>query len=191
MDETGLIRMAQGGDTGAFRALFEDNRQQVFSLAYHYLKNPEDAEDVLQETFIKAYHSLHRYNPDKGASFRGWLNRICVNASIDALRKSKVRDAYSLDAQEAANVHANPHHSNPEKTAQNKEIREKIDQVLDKLSPKQRMIFVLRHYQEYTTREIADYLNSSEGNIKKQLFRAIEILKKRLKRFILEDGYGM
>ena len=86
---------------------------------------------------------------------------------------------------------ANPGHSNPEKSAQNKEIRATIDRALNGLSPKQRMIFSLRHYQEYTTREIAEYLNLTEGSIKKQLFRAVDTLKKHLRRFIQEDRYGL
>jgi RNA polymerase sigma factor (sigma-70 family) len=93
MDELSLIRLAQEGDTLAFRSLFEENKQQVFSIAFHYLKNAEDAEDVLQETFIKAYHALHKYSPEKGVNFGCWLNRICVNASIDALRRNKVRES--------------------------------------------------------------------------------------------------
>jgi len=191
MDEISLIRRAQEGDGPAFRSLFEGNKQRVFSIAYHYLKNAEDAEDVLQETFVKAYHSLSRYRPEKGINFGGWLNRICVNASIDTLRKNKVRDAESLDAQESLYVPANPGHANPEKSAHDKEIRETINRALNRLSSRQRMIFTLRHYQEFTTREIAESLNLTEGNIKKQLFRAIDTLKKHLRRFILEDGYGL
>ena len=86
---------------------------------------------------------------------------------------------------------ANSPRSNPEKTALDKEIRGKIDQALNKLSPKQRMIFILRHYQEYNTREIAEYMNSTEGSVKKHLFRAVDTIKKRLRRLIMENDYGL
>lgn len=191
MEEFSLIRLAQEGDTLAFRSLFEKNKQPVFSIAFHYLKNAEDAEDVLQDTFIKAYHALHKYSPEKGVNFGCWLNRICVNASIDALRRNKVREAHSLDTEEVVDVRANSPRSNPEKTALDKEIRGKIDQALDKLSPKQRMIFILRHYQEYNTREIAEYMNSTEGSVKKHLFRAVDTIKRRLRRLIMENDYGL
>ncbi len=191
MEELSLIRLAQEGDTMAFRSLFDENKRQVFSIAFHYLKNAEDAEDVLQDTFIKAYHALGKYSPERGVNFGTWLNRICVNASIDALRKNKVRQAHSLDTEEVVDVPANSSQSNPEKSAVDSQIRQKIDQTLNRLSPKQRMIFILRHYQEFTTREIADYMNSTEGSVKKHLFRAVDTIKKRLRRLVMENDYGL
>jgi RNA polymerase sigma-70 factor (ECF subfamily) len=191
MEEQACIRLAREGDTEAFRALFEGHRERVFSLAYHYLKNQADAEDVMQETFIKAYHGLPGYKPDKGLNFSSWLNRICVNASIDALRKCRRKDIQSLENEEVSKLPSPSHSSNPETSARNREIREKVDQALNKLSPKQRMIFTMRHYQEYSIREIAESMDTTEGSIKKHLFRAVETLKRRLRRFVMEDGYGL
>jgi len=191
MEEQACVRLAQEGDSESFQVLFDGHRERVFSLAYHYLKNQADAEDVMQETFIKAYHGLPGYKPDKGLNFSSWLNRICINASIDSLRKSRGKDVRALDPEEAANTPAPSNSSDPEKSARNREIRERIDQALNKLSPKQRMIFTLRHYQEYSIREIAEHMESTEGSIKKHLFRAVEMLKKRLRRFVMEDGYEL
>ncbi len=81
------------------------------------------------------------------------------------------------------------HSSDPEISTRNKEIRERVDQALGQLPPKQRMVFTLRHYQDFSIREIAASLDSTEGSVKKHLFRAVETLKKRLRRFITEDGY--
>ncbi len=191
MEELTNIRQAREGDPEAFRALFDGHRQQVFALAYRYLRNRTDAEDVLQETFIKAYNGLPGYDPAKGLSFAAWLNRICVNASIDAMRRSKVRETGPLGPEEAAAMSAPSHSSDPERSARSAEIREKIDQALARLTPTQRMVFTLRHYQEYTTREIAQALQSSEGSVKKPLFRAVGLLRKHLRKYVVEDGYDL
>jgi RNA polymerase sigma-70 factor, ECF subfamily len=189
MEEEKSIQLAREGDPGALRALYDGHRQRVLSLAYRYLRNRADAEDVLQETFIKAYHSLSRYNPDKGLNFSCWLNKICINASIDALRRNRVKGMPVTAVGDVADMSDPSNSSDPERMARNREIRERIDSALNDLSPKQRMIFTLRHYQEYSIREIAEHMESTEGSIKKHLFRAVETLKKRLKRFVMEDGY--
>jgi RNA polymerase sigma-70 factor (ECF subfamily) len=189
MDEQACIRLAQEGDRAAFRVIFDGHRQRVFSLAYRYLRNQADAEDVLQDTFIKAYHALSLYRPDKGLNFSAWLTRICVNASIDALRKNRGRNLQPLEPEEVANMPAPSHSSDPEISTRNREIREHVDRALNKLPPRQRMVFTLRHYQDFSIREIAESLDSTEGSVKKHLFRAVESLKKRLRRFVTEDGY--
>ena len=91
MDEQAAIKSAQNGNTEALRLLFEDNRQKIFSLAFQYVKNVEDAEDILQETFIKAYRFINKFNPQNGMRFSPWLYRIGINCSIDHLRRNKKR----------------------------------------------------------------------------------------------------
>lgn len=191
MEELAHIRQAREGDAAAFRALYDAHRQQVFALAYRYLRNRADAEDVLQETFVKAYGALAGYDPAKGLSFAAWINRICVNASIDAMRRSKLRQTQPLDPEEAAAMSAPSHSSDPERSARSAEIRERIDQALARLTPTQRMVFTLRHYQEFTTREIAEALRSSEGSVKKHLFRAVGQLRRHLRKYVVEDGYDL
>ena len=188
MDELTHIRQAREGDPEAFRALFDGHRERIYGLAYRYLRNRTDAEDVLQETFIKAYNALPGYDPAKGLNFAAWINRICVNASIDAMRRSRTRDAGPLGPEEAAAMPATSHASDPERSARSAEIREKIDQALTRLTPTQRMVFTLRHYQEFTTREIAKALRSSEGSVKKHLFRAVALMRKHLRKYVVENG---
>ncbi|MFC2166293.1 RNA polymerase sigma factor [Acidobacteriota bacterium] len=89
MDETALVQSAQAGDTDAFKFLFEENKRRIIGLAYQYTKNIEDAEDILQDTFIKAYNSLQRFDIQDHTNFTSWLYRIGINCSIDHLRKSK------------------------------------------------------------------------------------------------------
>jgi RNA polymerase sigma-70 factor (ECF subfamily) len=188
MDEQALIGLAQAGQKEAFREIFEVHKKRIFSLAYQYLQNVEDAEDAMQDAFIKAYHSLPKYNRASGVNFSSWLCRISVNTSIDLMRKRKIREASPLEDDAGKTVNSNDSRTNPESAAHSQEIREKIDHVLRRLSPRQRMIFILRHYQEFKIREIAEYLNLSEGNVKRQLFRAIGALKEHLKNFLLENA---
>ncbi len=189
MSEQNVIKSAQNGDREALRLLFEENRQKIFSLAYQYVKNVEDAEDILQETFIKAYRSLHRFNPQNNMRFSPWLYRIGINCSIDYLRRNKERKRHHSGSDELDNVSSDTLSYDPEQARNRSEIREKVDHILNRLSGRQKMIFILKHYQELTCAEIADYLNCSEGSVKRQLFRAVSVVKKSLKGLIMEKSY--
>jgi RNA polymerase sigma-70 factor (ECF subfamily) len=191
MDEAALIQTAREGDGDAFRTLFDAHNGRVFGLAYKYLRNRADAEDVLQETFIRAYRSLGTFDPAKGADFGVWLNRICVNCSIDALRRTKRRSAQPLEGETLNTVPTDNPEDDPERAARGREIRLRVEQALNRLSPRQRMIFAMRHDMGYSIREIAAEVGSTEGSVKKHLFRAVDALKTRLRRYALEDGHEM
>ena len=191
MDENTLIRTARNGDETAFRALFDAHSGRIFGLAYRYLRNQTDAEDVLQETFIRAFNALGTYDPGKTAGFGLWINRIGINCSIDALRRGRRRSAEPLEGEFMNTLAAWAPEDDPERVARNREVRLRIDQALDRLSSRQRMIFTLRHDLGYTTREIAQSVGTTEGSVKKHLFRAVEGLKKRLRRLAMENGYEL
>ena len=191
MEETAVVQLAQQGDTEAFRRLFEDNKRKVFSIAYQYTKNKEDAEDIMQETFIKAFHSLEKFRTEKDTNFSSWLYRIGINASIDHLRKNKMKKDNYIDSDQLPNITSDDGYSNPEEAARLKEIRGKLDQSLNRLSPGQRMVFILRHYQQFSIKEIADHMKCSEGSVKKQLFRAFQMIKKQFQSLFPEDKYEM
>ena len=191
MDENTLIQTAREGDESAFRALFDAHGGRVYGLAYRYMRNQSDAEDVLQETFIRAFHALDTYDSAKTAGFGLWINRIGINCSIDALRRGKRRSADPLEGEVMNTLAAHDPEDDPERVARSREIRRRVDQALDRLSPRQRMIFTMRHDLGYTTREIAQSVGTTEGSVKKHLFRAVDALKKRLRRFALEDGYEL
>ncbi len=191
MDEMTLIRTAREGDHDAFRALFDAHHGRIFGLAYHYLKNLSDAEDVLQETFIRAHRFLGTYDPGRGQGFGVWINRICIHCSIDALRKARRRNSEGLEEKAVDTLSAQAPGDDPERVARSREIRANIDRALERLSPRQRMIFAMRHDMGFTTREIAASIGATEGSVKTHLFRAVDALKKRLRRFVLEDGYGL
>lgn len=191
MNETEVVQLAQQGDTNAFRQLFEENKRRVFTLAFQYTKNKEDAEDILQETFIKAFHSLNKFKAQDETNFSSWLYRIGINASIDHLRKNKMKKDNYIDSDQLPTISSNDGFSHPEHAARIKEIRTKLDLTLSQLPKGQRMVFILRHYQQFSVKEIADYMNCSEGSVKKQLFRAFQMIKKHFISLFPEDNYEM
>ena len=191
MDEIVLVRLAKDGDKEAMRTLFEENKKRIFALAFQYTKNAEDAEDILQETFIKAYRFLDKFDFQNGLSFSPWLYRIGINCSIDYLRRQKKDKDKNSEFEGLENISSNDADSDPEHVRHRKEIKERIDHVLNKLSGKQRMVFILRHYQQLSTKEIASYMNASEGSVKTQLFRAVSAVKESLRGLIMEKDYEM
>lgn len=191
MNEQTLVRLAREGDREALRILFDQNKDKIFALAYHYTKNSQDAEDILQDTFIKAFRSLPRFNLQNGTRFSPWLYRIGINSSIDHLRRSKSVKKHHAEVGNLENISSDDSNSDPALIQQKSELREKIDQTLKTLSDQQRMVFILKHYQQLTIREIAEHLSITEGGVKKQLFRAVNSMKDSLKSLILENNYEM
>ena len=186
MDETILIQAAQAGNKAALRELFEQNKRRLYGLAFQYTKNAEDAEDILQETFIKAFRSLASYRIEKEGGFGAWLFRIGVNASIDYLRRHKARRAEAGEEALRA-VPAQGSDVDPEEVRRLNECKERIRASLDALSAKQRMVFLLRHEQQFSIREIARHLSCTEGSVKTHLFRAVAALRVRLGPAAVED----
>ena len=183
--------MAQQGDTNAFQHLFDENKRRIYTLAFQYTKNKEDAEDILQETFIKAFHSLKKFKAQDNTNFSSWLYRIGINSSIDHLRKKKMKKDNFIDSDQLPNISSNDGYSHPEHAVRIKEIRKKLDLTLNRLPKGQRMVIILRHYQQLSVKEIADFMECSEGSVKKQLFRAFQMIKTHLKSLFPEDNYEM
>lgn len=191
MDEKAQVKAAQDGNQEAFHWLFDRNKQNIFAIAYKYTNNREDAEDVLQETFIKAFYHLKKFHHSEETNFSSWLCRICINSSIDFLRKKKKMKINKFATDNIENTPLQTKASNPEKSAHLRQVKEKVNSALNKLTAKQRMIFILRHYQQMTTKEIAEFMDCSQGSIKKQLFRSISTLKEHIKTFLQETDYEM
>jgi len=192
MDESALIRLALAGDAAAWHSLFDAHHRKVFNTAFRFLGNQADAEDVLQETFVRAYRGLDRFDPAFTGGFSSWIGRIGANCSLDALRrKKKTRETVSLEDDVVSPPSDATNGADPERTTGNREIRERIEEALADLSPKQRLIFTLRHYEGYTTREIAGMVEVTEGSVKTHLFRAVGALRRKLSRVALEDRYEM
>jgi RNA polymerase sigma-70 factor (ECF subfamily) len=188
-DEASLIRAAQRGDAEAFEALVRAYDQNVLRIAFNLLRSPEDARDIYQEAFLRVYKNLHTFRFD--CSFHTWLYRIVTNICLDHLRKRKVRREEStvVDTPEGP-LDRIDHYAqespggDPERHAWNQQLHEKIDTALEDLSPRERMVFELRHYQGMRLRSIGEVLGTSEEAAKNCLFRATQKMRSVLGEFV-------
>lgn len=180
-DEHLLIERAQRGELHAFRELVERSKINVYRLAYDLTGSRHDAEDLSQDVFVKAYRSLHQFRHD--AKWSTWLYRITVNTCMDRRKvKSFTQLSFHDDIDEGVVAGAMKHSSSvsPEKSAEAGLIRQEIEKALDRLTAKERSVFVLRHYHDQSLKQISETLGISEGTVKSFLFRAIRRLQKTL-----------
>jgi RNA polymerase sigma-70 factor (ECF subfamily) len=189
LDEAGLIRAAQRGDQDAFERLVRTYDQSVLRVAMNLLRSPEEARDVYQEAFLKVYRNVHTFRFD--CSFHTWLYRIVTNICLDHLRRRKVRKEEStfLDTSEgvvdrAAQLEEEGAHSNPERQMWNRELAGKIDGALSALTPRERTVFELRHYEGLRLRAIGEIIGTTEEAAKNCLFRATQKMRSSLEAFI-------
>jgi RNA polymerase sigma-70 factor (ECF subfamily) len=176
-EEQILIQNVQRGEMAAFQELVEKYKQKVFYMALDMTGNHHDAEDLSQEVFMKVYTAIKDFRGE--AKLSSWLYRIAMNTCIDKTRRKHLK---LVDIDEKVYEQATPG-KNPEQLLQDRATQDQIEQALQKLPPRQRSIFVMRHYNELMLREIAEALGISEGTVKAQLFRAIQRLQKELGAF--------
>ncbi len=177
MDDAQLIPLAARGDRAAFQALVERHRALVYRVAYQYAGNHHDAEDIAQDVFLKVYRSLDRFRQD--AQFTSWLYRIAMNACVD---RSRRRNPFgSNDATDERLLSAASSDPDPESRAWAGEIGEAVQAAVDRLPPRQRVIFVMRHFEELKLAEIASALGLAEGTVKRQLHAAVHRLRGMLR----------
>ena len=184
-----LIRAAQHGDQEAFEQLVRAYDQSVLRLAMNLLRSPEDARDVYQEAFLRVYRNLHTFRFD--CSFHTWLYRIVTNICLDQLRKRKVRKEEPAVVDTADGPIDRMEHfeeegvdANPERTMWNRQLKGKIESAIDDLTPRERMVFELRHYQGMRLRAIGDVLGTTEEAAKNCLFRATQKMRSVLGEFV-------
>ena len=189
MDEPELIRAAQQGDQRAFEQLVRLYDQSVLRLATNLLRSPEEANDIYQEAFLRVYKNLQTFRFD--CSFHTWLYRIVSNLCLDALRKRKVRREESsvvetseglLDRMDA--VEERRADGNPERQLESQELKERIQEVLGGLTPRERAVFEMRHYQGMRLRTIGEVMGTSEEAAKNCLFRATQKMRAALGDFV-------
>jgi RNA polymerase sigma-70 factor (ECF subfamily) len=181
-----LIRAAQKGDREAFDALVRRYDQSVLRLALHMLGNEQDAQDVHQEAFIKAYRHLGNFRFE--CSFYTWLYRIVTNLCLDQLRRRKSRredpatvlDASGDEMDLMANISDDRAMANPARELDRKVLGQQIQAALTKLTPRERMVFELKHYQGLRLRTIGEMLHTTEETAKNTLFRATRKLRANL-----------
>ncbi|MCU0245700.1 MAG: sigma-70 family RNA polymerase sigma factor [Bryobacter sp.] len=189
-DETPLVLRAKNGDDGAFAELLNHYERKVFRLARNITQNDEDAEDVLQETFLKAYSHLPDFQGN--SKFYTWIVRIAVNEALMKLRKRKSDRQVSLDEQldtgEDTLVREIAVWDNPEKQYSQDELREILDKSVQSLPPIFRNVFILRDIEELSTEETAEALGISIPAVKSRLLRARLQLREKLTRFFRRKG---
>jgi RNA polymerase sigma-70 factor (ECF subfamily) len=176
--EMELIREAQAGNRAAFDSLVRQYEQQVLRLALHLTGSEQDAEDIYQEAFLKAYRYLGNFRFE--CSFYTWIYRIVTNLCLDQLRRKKTRredQAVILDhsgdeIDMLASVSDERAFSNPARELDRKVLGNRIQEALAKLTPRERMVFELKHYQGLRLRTIGEMLNTTEETAKNTLFRA-------------------
>jgi RNA polymerase sigma-70 factor (ECF subfamily) len=186
VEDDDLIREAQKGDRTAFDALVRRYDQSVLRLALHMLANEQDAQDVHQEAFIKAYRHLGNFRFE--CSFYTWLYRIVTNLCLDQLRRRKSRredpatvlDASGDEMDLMANIADDRAMANPGRELDRKVMGERIAAALDKLTPRERTVFELKHYQGLKLRTIGEMLSTTEETAKNTLFRATRKLRLNL-----------
>src|SRR5215212_7660048 len=187
-EEKLLIEQAQSGDRMAFEELIRRHDRDILRLAFHMLGNREEAREVFQETFLKAFRSLNRFRFE--SSFYTWIYRIATNVSLDHLRKRQtLREEISYESDSEMHpdrpalkdtLAATTYYSNPERRLYGKEIGQKIQDALKTLSEKERLVFELRHYQGLRLKMIGEIMGSTEETAKNYLFRATQTLRSHL-----------
>ena len=180
MNEEMIILLAKEGDPAAFRQLYDANFERIFRLAYRYTRSQEDAEDVLQETFINAFKGIKGFNFDLNTSFSTWLSRICINAAIGFLRKKKSRRADQTDLLSSLAQEPPDLGDSPERAALMKQSVSKVKEALEQLSPRQRIIFDMRYIRDFPVKDIAEEMRCSQSSVKKHLHRAVTRLRKEM-----------
>ncbi|MBX2821131.1 MAG: RNA polymerase sigma factor [Rhodothermaceae bacterium] len=164
-----------------FRDVVDEHQRGVYRLALQLTGHHQDAEDLMQDVFIKVHAKLDSFRGE--ASIKSWIYRITVNTYLNKRRKKallfmKLRDDFDNTLTDAR--------SNTERDAESNSIREHVHKALELLSPKERSAFALRHYNEYSVKEVAQALEVAEGTVKSLLFRAVKKLRKQLV-FLVEE----
>ena len=190
-DESALVARARTGDVQAFTELVNHYERKIYRLAKHITQNDEDAEDVLQETFLKAYEHLDSFQGN--SKFYTWIVRIGVNEALMKLRKRKADRTVPLDepvdtGEEMVAREIAVWEDNPEQRYSREEMREILDSAITTLKPDFRTVFILRDIEELSTEETAESLGISVPAVKSRLLRARLALREKLTRQFKRKG---
>lgn len=175
ISETDLIRGCIAGDRRMQEELYRRFSPKMYAVCLRYANNADDAQDLLQEGFIKVYRNLHRFRAE--GSFEGWVRRVFVNTSIEHFRKKSTRMSMVTDKEENTIEDADI-------TALNKLAEKDIINIIQELSPGYRTVFNLYVVEGYSHKEIGDLLGISEGTSKSQLARAKGVLQKKISQYL-------
>ena len=184
MSDVATVSRARAGDSDAFRLLVEQHSRPVFRVAYRMTGNEHDADDVVQETFLRAYRQLNRF--EERANFGTWLHRIAVNCALDLLRsRGRLDRHYGGDPEEAEMMGAiSSSDPQQDRLLLSAELRDQVTAAMEKLSGNERTAFVLRHFEGMPVEEIGKTLGIQVNAAKHTIFRAVRKLRESLEPFV-------
>jgi RNA polymerase sigma-70 factor (ECF subfamily) len=176
--EAAAVARARTGNSDAFRVLIERNARSVFRLAYRLTGNEQDAEDVVQETFLRAYLQLEKY--DGRASFHTWIYRIAANYALDLLRARRRHGGSGPEgpAQDVERVASREFGA--DRMVYSGQVQKRIEAAMGKLTEQERTAFVLRHFEGLSIEEIGEALGAGQSATKNSIFRAVQKLRRAL-----------
>ncbi len=183
--DAALVTRAREGDQDAFRVLVERHSQALFRLAFRMTGNEHDAEDMVQETFLRAHRQLGRF--ESRSSLSTWLHRIAANCSLDLLRKRQRRAeadrAVDLESGEAGAAVLS-HEPAPDQLLYHAEVQQRVERAMEQLTPMERTAFVLRHFEGRSIEEIGTVLGAGASATKQSIFRAVQKMRRALEPVI-------
>ena len=188
-DDLAYVRRVQSGDVEAFDHLVLKYRERLFSIIYNLTSNREDAADLTQESFIKAFRSLKRFRGR--SSFFTWLYRIAINTTLTNLRKNRMRHFFSFEkireeVSSAEIIEALVTRTNSDRSVMLGELQEKLNEALHKLSPKHRAVVVLFEIEELSHQQISEVMNCSIGTVRSRLHYAKQQLQAYLQAYLAQ-----
>jgi|SRR5262245_48818805 len=187
ISDAAVVAQVLAGDKEAFRLLVERHTRSIYSVAYRMTGNESDAEEILQETFLRAYKSLRNF--ELRASFSTWLYRIAVNRALDFLKAKKMTDAYQISEQPGSEenereIQVAAPNPGPERLLLSAEARQRLARAITLLSPAERVAFTMRHMEGRSIEEISKTLNVRASAAKNSIFRAVQKIREQLEPLV-------
>lgn len=184
--DAAVVAQVLAGDKDAFRVLVERHSRSIYRVAYRMTNDPQDSEEIVQETFLRAYKSLERF--ELRSNFSTWLYRIAVNRSLDLLGARKVRmqttDAYQItdspDSEDCRQIQLPTTEPGPDRLLLSGEVQKRVAQAMTLLTPAERVAFTMRHMEGQSIEEISRVLNLKASAAKNCVFRAVKKLRQQL-----------
>jgi RNA polymerase sigma-70 factor (ECF subfamily) len=180
-----LVEQSQAGYSEAFGLLVKKYQRKIYEIAYHFTRNVDEANDLAQEIFLKAFRALPNF--ESSATFYIWLYRIAHNAGIDYVRRKNNRPEYLFSNDfptDESSIHPRVTNAQIVNKAEANEIQDQIKQAVTELSPRQQQVFILRYYQNLPLREIGEMMGLQIGTIKSHLFNALRNLRQLLADYV-------
>lgn len=187
ISDAAVVAQVLAGDKDAYRLLVERHTRSIYGVAYRMTGNEQDAEEILQETFLRAYKSLRSF--ELRSSFSTWLYRIAVNRCLDFLKAKKMTDAYQISEEPGGEenereIQVAASNPGPDRLLLSAEARQKIGEAISLLTPAERVAFTMRHMEGKSIEEISKTLNVRASAAKNSIFRAVQKIRKELEPLV-------